>query len=199
MPTQTITITATNDDGQESGGAWTASPATIYVDSGVTEVYGASFPITTTIPSGSTIVRAYFRVNSGTDVATSSTVNLQTQSIDPAAAAQWATGNLPSNATALRARNVGPVTWATNTWYFGEGEAQAQNIAADLQDLVDSYGGIASGERVNIFIEEVSGAGFVSFDDSSEGANDPQLFIEWTEPGGGGAFAPRLSLLGAGR
>ena len=188
MPTQTLTIAATGNDGyQDSGTTFDTTPAVgaIYVfGPTIPENLGASFPVTTAVPAGSTINDCRFRVsNNGGDDGGASVVNPQMQNIDPTSAAVWSNSNLPSGATAVSAHNTASLTWAEN-FYFGASDTSPVQFASDLQTVIDAGGGIAVGERVNFFVEWVSGTGFPSFRDlDATGTSDMQLFIDWTEGG----------------
>lgn len=183
MPNQTIVVADTANDGTESGGWFTTGFANInYV--GGTDYIGFSFVLTTSIPAGSTILPSYLRCPGGSDVSGSSTVEIGFEDVDPGTNTVWSGTHLPAGATVVTAaQQVGPVTWAADTAYFGLGDAQATNLAAQIQELVDTFGGIASGERVNIRLRHVSGTGYLGVDDLSapDEAFAVQLFIDWSE------------------
>jgi hypothetical protein len=183
MPT--YTITNTNEDGNRgSSEGWLVSGFSnkIFV-SDANYCGGWSFPIADQIPAGSTITSAYFRVsNDGGQDDTSNTVSVCVEDTDPATQAIFSSGNLPSLTTtgSIGFVTVGPVTWAMG-YCFGSADLAPANLTTAVQALLDTYGTIEIGNRINITVVYSAGAGFPAFFDFDDaGTDEAQLIIEWT-------------------
>lgn len=187
MPSQTLTVAADNADGYESGGSWNVSGAGgfDYVqDAGVGYNAAAfSFVLTDQIPAGALVNSAYFRARTSTDVVGTITVNVQVENSDPATNTIPSGSHLPSTMTPVAAHSAGSITYVINTFYFGSADTNPVNIGSSIQTLVDSFGVLNIGDRINIFVEGTAGAGYTSFVDFTVGTNRAQLTIDWLPPG----------------
>ena len=184
MPNQTITLTTDADDGEYDGGGWFVSGFSNLIFVATPERSGWSFALTTSIPAGAAIVAAYFRVaNNGAADSGANTLTLNVENVDPATNTIWSGTHIPPDADtgSIETYNLSEITWADG-FYFGQSDTNPLDITQAIQDLVDTYGGIASGERVNIWLRETAGTGFPAFEDTSHASGrDPQLFIDWTD------------------
>lgn len=186
-------LTTNDDDGCDSDGSWEVSG-----QGGINycseqgdydEFVGLSWELPA-IAAGSTISEMYMRIYATNgDQSGTVTMVIRTEDSDPASAVIWASGHLPSNASWINT-DMSFFDIASNSTYwgkylFGEGDTLPKNLNGDLQDLVDTYGAISSGDRINIaLVPNATGSDYKGFDDSSNGSNDPQLSIEWTEGDG---------------
>lgn len=141
---------------------------------------------TPAIADNSTFNEAFFRAYNDTHSGTV-TANISVEDVDPASQTQWDADHLPRDASPIW--QAGAADYADigdNQYYFGDGDEGEENIAGAFAALQTSYGEIASGDRINIYLEPgASGSDFFGFTDYSAAGNLPQLYIDWTEPAGG--------------
>lgn len=201
MANQTITLTDDADDGYtNTAGTVFDNTAPNYVDSNPGS--GWSFPVVTQIPAGSTIDKCYMRVNTNTTGSGSMTSTLKIENADPATNTAFATTtHMPAAGTFFTgATSAG---WNqvdyNNVWIFGEADSLPLNLTADMQALLDAFGTIEVGERINIR-HTSPGSSLYKEIESAGGTNQPQLYIEWTPPAGSSGVpkTTKLTLLGVG-
>ena len=185
-------IAADADDGEESGGGWSVGGyddgGMIYLaEADTDENAGLSWALPA-IAAGATINKEYVRVydTANDNLGTISFV-IRTEDSDPDTAVIWDEGHVPTNNWINTDMAEQTQAFANDTWYFGEGDTKPLNINGDLQDLVDTYGAINSGDRQNIAIMpgDYAGSDWGNMEDYSDGGtNEAELYIDWTEAGG---------------
>jgi hypothetical protein len=199
MANQTLTITDTADDVLYNGTFYTQ-----YLQWGDGNWGGASFVTTAQIPAGSTIDVAYFRcyltgTNTGRGTAT-----LGVEQANPGTNTRFSSGTHPVH-TATTYTGVTSVYgyWidVDNAYAFGPSDGLPLSLASQIQSLLDEFGTINVGGRINIKItgSNPDASNYCRAEDYSDGANHAQLYIEWT-PGvaSGIPKTTKLALLGVG-
>lgn len=191
MPTQTLNITANGND------VFWYSASTVDVSglggriyiSSFPEAAGFSFIATTQIPAGSTIDSAYLSISTaGTENTGTQTVAIAVEDADPTTNTVFVNpGHTPQAAAFYTAASSGSIAMANSSTRFGNGQTGATNIAAAIQALLDEYGTIAIGERINLTARNTAGSGVLAMVDYSVSSTSAaSLAITWTEGGGGG-------------
>lgn len=209
MPTVTITIAAAADDGEDHGtldvpDTWATTGlgsnfAYVFQDAigagADYEWWNGSFLLGTgeNIPAGATINSAFLSGQSGNDNSGTRAMEILVEDADPATNTAWSDSHLSNGATLYSAVAVGNASWGNNIDVLGSGETNETDIAAAIQSLVNDYGAIDVGDRINILFRptQVGGDGdYVSMGLFERGgANIAELEITFNE--GGGGFEPQ--------
>lgn len=179
MPSVTLSLLTTDDNGSDNAGVWTSEACNVTT----TRTIGFSFVSTLAIPAGATISAAYLRLYCDHDDSGGMTLDIKIEDADPATNTRWQTGHLPSGGTFYTPTSTGSFNSSTGQLYFGEGNNAATNIAAQLQALLNEYGKIEVGQRINIALAYTAGSGEVGFEALGDaGSNDATFSISWVAP-----------------
>ena len=190
MPSQTITLSSDTNDGYGAG-SWDSSAPNYLA---ANEDTGWSFAVTTQIPAGATISKAYLRINTNTTYSGSLISTLQVENADPATNTIWSGSHVAQGATCYTGATSASwnCTDYQNAWMFGESDSLPLNLSADVQSLVDNFGAIEVGHIINVRHSSTGSGPFIEIESAGE-TNSPALYIEWTAASGvsleGGATA----------
>lgn len=194
MASQTIPQTSVTNCGYDDG-SWHNGAGNFYLTGaldfvgGGTQVGACSFSPTSTIPAGSTINSCYCRLyvtatNSGQFQA-----KFAFQAVAPGSAVIWSSTNRPVGATYKTAVGQSSLLnwpdYSPPTYAFGPSDNAALilDLKNALQPIVDSYGAINSGSLLNIaFAAHLTINSTYALLGDANGANPPQLLIDWTAP-----------------
>ncbi len=174
---QTLTIVDTLDDGYQDGSSF--NTGLVYF--GNTNPGGFSFLATAQITAGSTINSVYIRGFRVADDSGNSAAIIAVENAAPATNTRFSASHLPDAATVFTANNSSAVNWIDyrNQYVFGSGDSLPVNIGSQIQSLLDTYGTINVGHRINVRITATA-ASYANMQDSEDGTSDPQLIIDWT-------------------
>lgn len=196
MSSGTFQCAASADDAVDNGGDTTSITETApNIDDTTWSWMGLRFP-SVNIAQGSTINSAVLRVvisDAGMDEP-----NLDIFGEDVDNSAQY-TGGATNNVSS-RTRTSAHVAWA-NTNLGAPGTFDSPDLSTIISEIV-SRGGWVSGNALSLIIQTVgtTSRDFAPTHYDGTPANAPQLLVDWTEGGGGGASATNkfLPILGAG-
>ncbi|MCP5016115.1 MAG: hypothetical protein GY938_12720 [Ketobacter sp.] len=137
---------------------------------------GFYFELTSAIPSGATVDDAYLTL----EMDSTDNPEVDIYANDTADADDFTTD---ATLTA-RTRTAASASWSDTGL---TGSQQSPSFTSVIQELVDDNGGLASGAGVMIILVS-KGSGSSTFRvDAIDGSGTPaDLYIEWTESGGGG-------------
>ena len=185
MPTLDLAVAASADDAHESQGDTNFSSTAITVDPNSNTTItsrlkgGFRFILSAAIPTGSTITVAYITPNVTTNARDDPNLDIYAeQSSNPV--------NYSTNADVNnRALTAASAAWVATG--IGSGDRQSPSIVSVIQELIDDYGGLASGAAINIIMVGRADANnnlrLRAYDDGP-GTNPADLHLEWTEPAG---------------
>lgn len=188
MANQTLTIVDTLDDGYQNTGS-NFDSGTCYIAEAANPG-GVSFVLTSEIPAGSTVSKTYIKLYCGTPRSgTGVTADFKFENADPATNTRWSNSHLPIGATYLT--TISSISFnmgSASGFHFHEADTGglATNLSAAVQSLVNTYGTLAVGDRINICLETAAGAYLNIEDYGAAGTNHAELYIEWTPGGTGG-------------
>lgn len=179
MASQTLNVI---EDAHErnTGTGYTDSNSSIRMDDGATIQFigGFYFELSTAIPSGATIDNAYITLEMNGTGEPDVTIHME----DVADADDFTT----TADVASRTPTTAGASWSDSGL---TGSQDSPSIAGAIQELVDTYTGLASGAGVMVLVIP-NGNGTTAFrsDSLETGSGTPaDLYIEWTEAGGGGS------------
>jgi len=135
---------------------------------------GVEVVTTSEIPSGATIDAAYITLEMNGTEAPEVTI----YGDDVADAADFAT---ETTVTDRSPRTTANVVWSDTGLTGSQNSPELKTI---IQELVDTYGGITSGDSICLLLIS-NGSGTTTFRvNSVDGTTAPTVYIEWTEAGG---------------
>lgn len=137
------------------------------------------FVLTDDIPSDATMTDVRLRLGmlSPAPASYPSSITIQAEDTDDAAAFTDSTdydGRTLSSAS---------VSWILSTWTVG-GTVDTPNLAALIQELVDSYTGLANGAVISLRLTYGGSGDDLKFSSLETGVNVAQLYLEWDQTGG---------------
>ncbi len=175
MTTLTRSVSASNDDAQETGGTMNLAASNLNASS-ATQGIGLRFT-NITIPPGSTINSAYLTVN-----ITSSSYDDPNLTIRGSGEADTTTFTSTANDITNRWKTSASVSWSATG--IGTGAKNSPDLATLISEIL-AIPGWASGNDMNFYLQGNSGSAF-RIDSYDNGSNAPQLTIQYTEPAAGG-------------
>ena len=190
----TPTLNADADDGNQYNGTQWNTTGFVGMDFIDLDTHpGFSFVFPGTLSATATVEKMYFRAFAEDDEPPSGTCvfKLLTENADPDTNTAWSASHLPTGGSWVTTHADKSFVFSGATWYFGEGDADATNLASDLQSLLSTYGDINSGDRVNFALLHQSG-GYVGLQDFSHSSSEEaELSITYSEGGAAPAVAPQ--------